>query len=109
MTDVLLVRVNCPSAAVADEIAEAAIASGLAVCANIDGPIRSVYVWESEIERAEEWVLWLKSAAKIWDRLEALVLAHHPHEVPAILGVPCEAAYGPFAAWIETNLSSDLD
>ena len=44
----------------AEKLATAAIEHHLAVCVQIDGPITSVYRWESRIEHSEEFRLMFK-------------------------------------------------
>ncbi|HCX09802.1 MAG TPA: divalent-cation tolerance protein CutA, partial [Hyphomonas sp.] len=43
MTDLLLIRITCPSRRVAEEIGDAAIEHRLAACANLEGPVSSTY------------------------------------------------------------------
>ncbi|MEO0881204.1 MAG: divalent-cation tolerance protein CutA [Pseudomonadota bacterium] len=100
MTNLILIRVNCPNEAIATEIAEAAISARVAGCANINGPIRSIYSWQGEIEREQEWVLWLKVKETDWDKAEALVLSKHPFDTPALLGIPCSHANRRYADWL---------
>lgn len=100
MSELILVRVNCPDKEVALRLADSAIANRLAACANIQGPLISIYEWEGEIERAEEWVVWFKTTQSCWPALEAHIAGGHPYEVPAILSIPCENAHQPFAEWI---------
>ncbi|HBJ42739.1 MAG TPA: divalent-cation tolerance protein CutA, partial [Hyphomonas sp.] len=61
MTDLLLIRITCPSRRVAEEIGDAAIEHRLAACANLEGPVSSTYRWKSVVEQAFEFVLWLKA------------------------------------------------
>ena len=102
MTDILLIRVNCPDEAVADHIAELLIRAKLAACANIEGPISAVYWWDGEIEREEEWVLFLKAPQANWDKIEAMVTDQHPHETPAILATPCFRVNSRYAQWLNS-------
>ena len=106
MTDLILVRVNCPDKAVAEALAETCLAERLAACANIAGPVTSIYEWQGEIERAEEWVLLLKTQAALWHRAEAFIKAQHPHEVPAIISIPCVFANKAYEDWLTKTLMS---
>ncbi|MEL6258169.1 MAG: divalent-cation tolerance protein CutA [Pseudomonadota bacterium] len=103
---ILLVRINCPSETTGQSIAEAAISAKLAACANLEGPVASIYPWKGEIVREDEWILWLKTAANAWDPLEALIKTVHPYEVPAILGFDSVQAHAPFAAWITNEMEN---
>lgn len=103
MTDIILVRVNCPNEALAQEIAAGAVEARLAACANIEGPISSVYHWDGKIERGQEYVLWLKTRADLWPEIEAFVAERHPDDTPAILAIPCVSANARYEAWLTAN------
>lgn len=103
MTDIILVRVNCPSEALAQSIAGEAVEARLAACANIEGPIASVYHWDGKIEQGQEYVLWLKTRADRWEEIEAFVASRHPDETPAILAIPCVHANARYEAWLDAN------
>ena len=53
MTQILLIRINCPDEMCAANIGETLIDRRLAACVNIEGPIESIYIWEDEMVREE--------------------------------------------------------
>lgn len=99
----ILLRINCPDDATATAIARAAVEARLAACANIEPPIRSVYRWEGRIEEGLETPLLLKTVPNYFNALEALVRAHHPDEVPAILALPITQTTDDFGAWLKAE------
>lgn len=48
----MLAWTTVPTRAEADRLADAAIAASLAVCVQIEGPVTSVYRWDSKIEHS---------------------------------------------------------
>ena len=102
MTQILLIRINCPDEAVAEHIGETLVRAQLAACVNIEGPISSIYWWEGEVEREEEWVLIAKASEDNWSKIEAKVIEHHPFDTPAILATPCVQANSRYAEWINS-------
>ena len=84
----------------AEALARVAIEHSHAVCAQVEGPITSVYRWQGAIERADEVLL----LAKTWDdRLDALVAtlrARHPYEVPEIMAVPAAGGLAAYLDWV---------
>ncbi|MGH1423068.1 MAG: divalent-cation tolerance protein CutA, partial [Hyphomonas sp.] len=92
MTDLILVRVTCPSQRVAEEIAEAAVEARLAACANISGQMSSTYRWKGVVEQAFEVLLTLKTTISHWQAIDQLVAKKHPYDVPAIVALPCVQA-----------------
>ncbi len=85
MSIVREVQITCPDEETAGRIGRAAVEKRLAACANIMGPVRSIYRWKGAVEEDTEWTLLLKTAAGQIDALIALVRELHPYELPAIL------------------------
>jgi periplasmic divalent cation tolerance protein len=103
MTNLLLIRITCPSRRVAEEIADAAVERRLAACANLEGPVTSTYRWKGVVEHAFEFILWMKAPESRWNDIEKLVNEIHPYDVPAIVALPCAYASKPYAAWVNDN------
>ena len=103
MSDVLLVRVNCPTQDMAHNIAEAVVGGRLAACANIQPNVRSLYRWDGELKRDEEAVLILKTHIDLWEEVERMVMAIHPDDTPAILAISCAGANERYEAWLTEN------
>jgi periplasmic divalent cation tolerance protein len=88
-------------AAEAERIAETVVTEGLAACANILAPCRSIYRWQGAIERAEEVPALFKTARP--DMLIARIAALHSYDVPAAIAWPIGEAHGPYADWVRAN------
>ena len=92
----------CPFA---DEASAAAAATqlldeGLIACANILGPIRSIYNWKGERSEAAEVAVLLKTDAAVLDLATARLAEIHPYETPAVLGWRADTAAKPTAEWL---------
>lgn len=98
-----LYRITCPRQSVAQAIADHAVEGRIAACANIEGPMASTYRWKGVVEQAFEFILWLKAPAENFARIEALVAAHHPYDVPAVMALGCTQVNAAYAAWVEDN------
>jgi periplasmic divalent cation tolerance protein len=97
------VEVTCPDAACAHRLAEAVVAARLAACGWVIPGVQAVYRWQGAVETTPEVLLRLKSRADLFEPLCALIRAHHPYDLPAIVAVPV-ARLGPgVAAWWETE------
>ena len=103
MSNLILVRVNYPTEAAALELARRALEEKLIACANLQGPVTSIYEWEGEVQSEAEWVLLMKTKETNWQAIETLVVANHPHDVPAILALPCDKVHTPFADWVRIS------
>lgn len=103
MTKLTLYRITCPRQRVARAIADEAIDHRVAACANIEGPMASTYRWKGVVEQAFEFILWLKAPAENFARIEAIVKAHHPYDVPAIVALGVTEVNADYAAWVDEN------
>lgn len=101
-----MIRVNCPGRETADAISRAVISAKLAPCTNLHGPVTSTYVWDGDIARDEEWVLWIKTRLSAFDAVAALVRTLHPHDVPALLALPVVRANADYTDWVVDNTSN---
>ena len=87
----------------AGRIARILIEECLAACANILGPVRSIYRWEGKVKDGAEVAVLFKTRA---DRAEALIArlaALHSYDVPAAVVWPIEAALPAYADWVRAE------
>lgn len=103
MTSIILIRVNCPTRDEAETLGATAVEARLAACANIEGPVTSIYHWEGQLARDEEYVLWLKTRADLWSEAEDFITRQHSFDTPAILALPCQDANQRYEAWLHSN------
>ena len=87
----------------AERLAGDAVALGLAVCVQIEGPIVSHYRWEGQAERTEEYRLMFKCLPVQLAPLEAWVLAHHPYAVPEWIALPVARVGEKYLSWAAAN------
>lgn len=87
----------------AECLAADAVARGLALCVQIDGPVVSHYRWESRLERAEEFRLCLKCLPEQLDRLEKHLLAAHPYSTPEWLVTRADHVGEKYLSWAMAN------
>jgi len=104
MTDFIQVFTTVDDEAQARELARALVGSRLVGCAQVLGPLQSVYWWQGAVEEAREWLLLLKSRADLYPDLEALLRRLHPYETPEILAVPVSAGSDAYLAWLNREL-----
>ena len=106
MTGHCSVYITAPDLETALWIARALVEEKLAACANILGPITSVFRWEGRVVEEGEVALIAKTTADHVEALTARVKALHPYEVPCIVAWPIAAGYQPYLDWISAETSS---
>jgi len=88
------------SEAEATRIAETLVTNQLAACAQVTGPVASVYRWHGAIERASEWLCTAKTTElrlpEVLERIRAL----HSYQQPEIVAMPISAGDQEYLDWI---------
>lgn len=73
---------------------------GLIACANLIGPIESIFLWQGESEEAEEYGALLKTDAKLLDQATERLGELHPYDTPAVMGWRCDAVPTAAREWL---------
>ena len=88
----------------AERIGRAVVEERLAACANLLGPVRSIYRWQGAIESADEVAAIFKTTERQAEALTARIAALHSYDVPCIATWPIEQTVGSYAAWVEDSV-----
>jgi periplasmic divalent cation tolerance protein len=99
MAEMILALVSCPPDRAA-AIAEALVEGRVAACVNIVPAVRSVYRWQGAVQRDEEALLLIKTAADSFEELKRAVLAVHPYELPEVIALPVGHGHVPYLEWV---------
>jgi periplasmic divalent cation tolerance protein len=106
--DFVVVLITAGDADEAARIGRALVDERLVACANVIGPIRSIYRWQGAVEDAAEHLLLLKARAADVAVLEARVRALHSYDVPEVLALPLRAGSAPYLAWLAESTARDV-
>lgn len=99
-TRAALIYTTLPDAPNARSIAGTLLNEGLIACANILGPIESVFIWNGKSDHMIESAVLFKTTA---DRMKEAVNrlgALHPYETPAIVASICDDAHPDTLSWL---------
>lgn len=96
----LQVQTMTDSRAEAMEIARAAVEARLAAGGQVAGPLASTFWWNDEVERAEEWFVFLKTTADRCEELITFIAERHSYDEPEIVAVPIVAGAAPYLNWL---------
>lgn len=89
----------------AARIAQALVGERLAACANIVGPVRSIYRWRGAVEDAREYWIMIKTRKELYSMVERRVRELHSYEVPEIIALVPSAGSAPYLEWILDSTS----
>jgi periplasmic divalent cation tolerance protein len=100
MPDQVIVLTTTDSVESARELAALAVEAKLGACAQIVGPITSVYRWEGEVRTDTEWRVEVKTAADRVTPLVELLKTNHGYDVPEIIATPIEGGSAEYLSWL---------
>ncbi|GAB1541193.1 divalent-cation tolerance protein CutA [Scytonema sp. NUACC21] len=98
-----VVLVTASSVEEAETIANALVESKLAACVSIL-PIHSIYTWQGQKYKEQEWQLLIKTDLRQFPTLEAKIRELHSYEVPEIIALPVVAGSLPYLQWISEQV-----
>lgn len=100
------VSTTIDAAVSAAALARSAVAARKAACAQVVGPITSVYWWDGRIVEAQEWLVLLKTTASQVDELVELLASEHSYDVPEIIATPITGGHPTYLAWLSEQTHS---
>ena len=100
MSEPLIVLVTAGSQQEAEEIAGALVAEELAACVNVVPGITSLYRWQGEVQRDQEWLLVVKSRRDVLDEVVQRVRELHSYDLPETIALPLVGGSEPYLAWL---------
>ena len=96
----VVVLVTAASAEDAARIGRVLVEERLAACANVVGPITSIYRWQGAVEEASEHLMLVKARATDFERVAARVRELHTYDVPEIIALPIRGGSPAYLAWL---------
>jgi periplasmic divalent cation tolerance protein len=106
--DYVIVLVTAANWEEAEKISKALLNEKMIACANIIGPVNSLFWWHEKIESAQEYVLLMKSRLDLFDKISEKVKALHSYEVPEILALSVVRGFNAYLKWLDRSLSNSL-
>lgn len=96
----LQVQTTTDSRAEAMELSRSAVEARLAACAQVAGPVASMYWWDDGLERAEEWLVIFKLPADRFSELSAFLTERHSYDEPEIIALPIVTGSPAYLEWV---------
>jgi len=104
MSSYVVVIVTVANIEEAVKIVHSLLEERLIACANIVGPISSIFWWEGKIDEASEFLVFMKSHENHFERLSEKVSEIHSYEVPEIIALPIIKGSPPYLEWLSDSL-----
>jgi periplasmic divalent cation tolerance protein len=104
VTDCRQVTTTLPDRDAAQRLGRRLVEERLAACAQVVGPVSSVYWWQGEVETAAEWYCHLKTTAARVPELTTRIRELHPYETPEIIAVPVAEGDAAYLRWVAESV-----
>jgi len=88
----------------AEKIARNLLNQKLIACANIVGPVSSLFWWKEKISQENEFLVLMKTSAELFDKLVATIKQMHSYEVPEIIAIPIAKGEQTYLEWLSSSL-----
>ncbi|HEX9932227.1 MAG TPA: divalent-cation tolerance protein CutA [Allosphingosinicella sp.] len=103
MSGIVTVYATFASDEEARRIARILVEERRAACANLVGPIHSIYRWQGKVEEAGEVAALFKTTAEGAQALIARLAELHSYDVPAAVIWPIADALPAYQQWVEAE------
>lgn len=100
MSDHVIVTTTTDSEESATALATGAVEVNLGACAQVTGPVTSVFRWEGEVRTEPEWRVDIKTAADRASDLTDYLRAKHAYDVPEVITTPITGGSTEYLAWV---------
>ena len=103
-TEFSLFYVTFPDEATAQKVSKTLLEEQLIACSNLFPGIQSQYWWRGKIESTQEYVMILKSLARLKEPLQARLKTLHPYETFCFLEIGIEGGNPEYLQWLKGSL-----
>ncbi|MEM3566552.1 MAG: divalent-cation tolerance protein CutA [Candidatus Bathyarchaeia archaeon] len=100
----IIVLVTASSKDEAEKIAKTLLEERLIACANIIGPVHSLFWWQGKIDTAQEHLILMKTRKDLFDKLSERVKALHSYQIPEIIALSIMEGLKDYLGWLDKSL-----
>lgn len=106
MEEVVQITTTADKREVVEKIGRSLVEKRLASCAQVLGPVKSIYHWKGRIEEAQEWLCLIKSRKELYHEIEAEILRLHPYELQEIIMTAIDGGLQGYIQWVIDETSA---
>ena len=88
MNGFIFIYITNPTKAEARQVAKHLLKKKHIACANIYGPVNSIYPWKGKVADEKEWILIAKTLERNFEKVRREVEKIHSYTIPCIVKIP---------------------
>lgn len=100
----IIVFVTASNKEEAERIAKVLLENKLIACANIIGPVHSMFWWLGNIDTAQEYLIIMKTRRDLFERICEKVKALHSYQIPEVIATPIIDGLKQYMKWLDESL-----
>lgn len=100
MKQIVLITTTVENKADAERMTELLLQGKKIACAQIAGPLTSLYRWQGKVTSATEFSLSLKTVPGAADEVRDILNREHPYELPEIIVQHVDDTSTEYARWV---------
>ncbi len=104
MTDKVVILVTAASRGECRKIARHLVEGKLAACANIAGPVESIYRWEGKVANEKEYLMLIKSTRDLFPQIKMAISKIHSYRTPEIICLPIIDGSRNYLQWVSDSV-----
>ncbi|MBS0623698.1 MAG: divalent-cation tolerance protein CutA [Verrucomicrobia bacterium] len=95
---------TCGNVEEARAVSKELVSNKLVACAHILPQIESVFIWDHQLQSAQEITVIFKTKASLFHRVKDKILALATYEVPEILQIPIVDGNPSYLKWVQETV-----
>jgi len=104
MDDALIVLTTVEAAEDGERLGLLLVERKLAACVQILPRVISIYRWQGKVERAAEYLIFIKTTQSAFATLEAVIKENHSYENPEIIGFSIKNGSFDYLKWVSESV-----
>jgi periplasmic divalent cation tolerance protein len=88
----------------AEKIVRNLLNQKLTACANIVGPVSSLFWWKEKISQENEFLVLMKTSADLFEKLATTIKQMHSYEVSEIIAIQIANGEQTYLEWLSSCL-----
>ncbi|MCP4338942.1 MAG: divalent-cation tolerance protein CutA [Desulfobulbaceae bacterium] len=100
MKRIVIVSTTLENKEDAERLARLLLEGKMIACAQISGPITSLYRWEGVVNSATEFTLSLKTTPQFTEKVKTLLNREHPYDLPEMIIQESVNSSSDYSQWV---------
>ena len=99
-----MVLTTCDSDSEANDLARLLVKEKLAACVSLIPGVMSTFIWNGQIDRAEEKILLIKTTSDVLESLIETILEHHSYDTPEVVVLNVDQMSEKYHQWLLSSV-----